>query len=142
MWIHINQLRICNAGLETHVRCLFFRNWTVPWSKITKKRDEQTERRNREIIERTEKDRPDISWSLSCQPIHYSSRAAYKCATHVGVSLIRFMCLSSDVDLSDTFRYRKHVSAYRKRYSWISSNVELQLSFKKFIEYSSYRNMQ
>lgn len=122
---------------------VFFQNWTVARSKITKKRDEQTERGNREIIERTEKDRPDISWSLSCQPIHYSSRAAYKCATHAGVSLIRFMCLSSDVD--QPIRYFQPVNTFQHT---AKDTVEYRVTSiydslsKNPVQFSSYRNVQ
>lgn len=68
----------------------------VARSKITKKRDERTEGGNQEIIERTKErriypTRPVLSIHLLFKS--RSSRVRHACK----ISLIRFICLSSDV---------------------------------------------
>lgn len=80
----INQMHLQCWSRVIRIVVVVLETGPVARSKITKKRDERTEGENREIIERTEERPLDILRALSCQFIHYSSRAAYKCATHAG----------------------------------------------------------
>lgn len=90
----INNAFAMLVSSKTHVVVL--ETGPVVWSKITKKRDERTERGNRKIIERRRKTVEYIAkLVLSAHPLFKSCSLQVRHARRA--SLIRFICLSSDI---------------------------------------------
>jgi len=108
-------------------------------SKITKKRDEQTEKGNREIIERRKIVRIYRGTCLVSPSIIQVAQLTSALRTH---SLINSLYVF--VQRWPTYQMlsaTKHSSVCRKRHSWIPNDLltfDSRFSFKTFIQYSSY----